>query len=125
MVVRFHRWVFWWFCLGIFGGIIALGNIFFLDLTHLEVKVILFFGLAHWLLGSLVCWAWEGVKLEPEKPVANAVRTSVLAEKQEQNIAAELIRRQNRLVPPRHSSIQEEILSSYLLRHWEHIQHHH
>lgn len=32
MVIRFHLWVVWWFCLGVFGGVLALGNIFLLDL---------------------------------------------------------------------------------------------
>lgn len=127
MVIRFHRWVVWWFCLGVFGGVLALGNIFLLDLTRLDERVILLFGLAHWLLGGLVCWALEGVKLETESQTQDLVSgkpTTDMLEEPKQNVASELIARQNRQTSPRHSRLRQEIVTVFLLQHWEHKEEH-
>ena len=48
--VRIHRWVLWWFYVGIACGAVALANIFFRDLTRTEEKVILGVGVLFWLL---------------------------------------------------------------------------
>lgn len=122
MVIKLHRWVVWWFCLGILGGALALGYIFFLDLPRLDERVILLFGLAHWLLGGLVCWAFEGVKLETESHTQDLVSgepTTDIVEEPKQN-ARELIARQNRQMSLRHSSLRQEIFTVYLHQHWEH-----
>jgi hypothetical protein len=127
MVIRFHRWVVWWFGLGVFGGILALGNIFLLDLTRQDERVILLFGLAHWLLGGLVCWALEGVKLETERQTQDLVSgkpTTDMVEEPKQNVASDLIARQNRQMSPRHSRLRQEMVTVYLLQHWEHKEEH-
>jgi len=62
--VRVHRWVVWWLCFGVVCGAIALVNIFFRDLTRQQDKIILIVGVIHWTLGGLVCWAFDGVKIE-------------------------------------------------------------
>ncbi len=66
--IRIHRWVIWWLCLGIVFGAIALVNILFRELTRTQDKVILLVGIVHWVLGGVVCWAFEGVKITPAPP---------------------------------------------------------
>lgn len=62
--IRIHHWVIWWLCLGVVCGAIALVNILLRDLTHMQEKAILVVGIVHWVLGGVVCWAFEGVKIE-------------------------------------------------------------
>ncbi len=63
--LRIHRWVVWWFYVGVICGAIALVNILGHNLTGTQDRIILLIGMAHWLLGGIVCWAFEGVKIEP------------------------------------------------------------
>jgi hypothetical protein len=127
MVIRFHRWVVWWFGLGVIGGVLALGNIFLLDLNRLDERVILLFGIAHWLLGGLVCWAFEGVRLETELQTQDLVSGKVITdtvEEPKQNVASELIARQNRQISPRHSLLRQEMVTVCLHQYWEHKEEH-
>jgi hypothetical protein len=64
LYVRIHRWVFWWFYMGLAGGVIALLNIVTRDLTRTQERVILVIGVLFWLLGGLVCHAYDGVQIE-------------------------------------------------------------
>jgi hypothetical protein len=66
--IRIHRWVIWWLCLGIVFGVIALVNILFRDLTRVQDKVILIVGVVHWVLGGVVCWAFEGIRISTAPP---------------------------------------------------------
>jgi len=66
--VRIRPWVIWWFYVGVFCGGIALANIFGRDLTPSQDRVLLLIGALHWILGGLVCWAFESVKLQPTEP---------------------------------------------------------
>jgi len=66
--IRIHRWVIWWLCLGVAFGAIALVNILFRDLTRAQDKLILVVGIVHWVLGGVVCWAFEGIKISPAPP---------------------------------------------------------
>ena len=66
--IRIHRWVVWWLCLGVVFGAIALVNILFRDLTRIQDKIILLIGIVHWVLGGIVCWAFEGIKVTPPPP---------------------------------------------------------
>jgi H+/Cl- antiporter ClcA len=63
--IRIHRWVVWWLSLGVVFGAIALVNILFRDLTRTQDKIILLIGVVHWVLGGIVCWAFEGIKITP------------------------------------------------------------
>lgn len=67
--LRIHHWVLWWFYIGVVVGIVALVNIFFRNLTRTQDHVILLVGLINWVLGGIVCWAFEGVTIRnlPEK----------------------------------------------------------
>jgi hypothetical protein len=67
--IRVRRWVIWWLCLGVVFGAIALVNILFRDLTRTEEKVILIVGILHWVLGGVVCWSFDGIKVDPAPPL--------------------------------------------------------
>ncbi len=62
--VRIHRWVIWWFYLGLVCGVVALVNILFRDLARTQEKVILIVGILHWVLGGIVCWTFEGIQID-------------------------------------------------------------
>ena len=95
-VLHVRRWVRWWFYVGVVCGAVALANIFFRHLTRGQEELILFLGVLHWILGGLVCWAWDGIRLEKagqateqtpvpasaEKPVKNAPQDEVRLRKQ-------------------------------------------
>lgn len=78
--IRIHRWVFWWFWLGIVLGAIALANILIRDMPRAQEKVVLLAGVIHWLLGGLVCYAVQGIRFEkprePREPRAPATMES-------------------------------------------------
>jgi len=119
VVIHFHRWVVWWFFLGLIGGAIGLVNIFFLDLTHTQERVILFFGVLHWLLGGLVCWAWEGVTLHTNTP---HTRETYVEYTWEQNVASDLVTHRRSLRRP---LIRHDPMTLYLLHHWQDKGQHH
>ena len=63
--VRIRRWVVWWFYVGVICGVVALVNILGRnDLSRAEVRLILAAGVFFWLLGGLVCYATEGIRIE-------------------------------------------------------------
>jgi hypothetical protein len=61
--LRLQRWVVWWFYAGIVCGVIALAITFFGHLSETQIKLLLAFGVLHWVLGGVVCYFVEGVKL--------------------------------------------------------------
>ena len=123
MVIRIRRWVAWWFCLGVICGAVALINIFFRDLTRKQDQVILFLGVVHWLLGGLVCWAWEGVRLDKTKRDAAQKPATNIAQEPEHVASQLVVHTRGQAFRPR-SRIRQELLVRYLLWHWEHIQSH-
>lgn len=68
--LRIQRWVIWWFYLGVICGAIALVNILGHHLTPAQDALFLIVGAAHWLLGGIVCWAFESIKVQPKRPSA-------------------------------------------------------
>ena len=60
--VRIHRWVIWWFYVGVICGVVALANILGRDLTRSQERLLLLVGAAHWLLGGIICYACEGIR---------------------------------------------------------------
>lgn len=66
--LRVHRSVLWWFCVGVAGGVIAVVNILAHHLTGTQDRILIILGVSHWLLGGIVCWAFEGVKVETRLP---------------------------------------------------------
>jgi len=65
MHLRVHRWVAWWAYVGVVCGAIAVVNMLGHDLTATQDRVLILLGAAHWILGGIVCWAFDGVKVEP------------------------------------------------------------
>ena len=73
--LRVHRWVVWWISVGVIGGAIAVTNILGHNLTRAEDRIFILLGVLHWLLGGLVCWALESVKVEaPPRPSSSPDR---------------------------------------------------
>ncbi len=71
--MRIHHWVLWWFYLGVICGIIALANILWRDLSPPQIKLVLAFGVLHWVLGGVVCYCLDSVKIEPSQPSRKGV----------------------------------------------------
>ena len=65
----------WWFCIGIICGVIALSVILGDNLTPPQEKLVLLIGAAHWLLGGIVCWAFESVKVEAKETAPAAQKS--------------------------------------------------
>ncbi len=66
--LHIRRWVLWWFGLGVLFGAIALVNILFRDLTRSQERIILIVGILQWVLGGVVCWAFDGIKVQSAPP---------------------------------------------------------
>jgi len=98
-----HRWVRWWAYLGIVCGAVALVNIFSRDLSRTQDRVILLIGVAHWVLGGLVCYACDGIRIEiPKQPRPN--QTTRTRELTEWHAASDFLLPGHRksLLPPHH-----------------------
>src|SRR2546423_1135201 len=66
--LRVHHWVVWWFVIGIVCGIVALANILSRNLTRSQEDIVLVIGAIHWILGGLVCYSFEAIRIERPKP---------------------------------------------------------
>jgi hypothetical protein len=62
--IHIRRWVLWWFYVGLALGVIAISNVLGRDLTRQQDHVILAMGVIHWVLGGLVCYAFDSVRIE-------------------------------------------------------------
>lgn len=116
-VLRIRRWVRWWFYVGVICGILALANIFLRNLTRRQEDIVLFLGVMHWLLGGLVCWAWDGIKVE--KPLPK--QSHLPAQTADHAPSANLTVRGNRRLRPK-TSARVQLLTEYLNR-WEREHH--
>lgn len=100
--VRIHRWVLWWFYVGVVCGVVALINILGRDLSRSQERIILVIGVFHWVLGGLVCYACEGLQIENrhEHPKSEPPR---VREQVEWHPASDFLLPGNRksLLPPR------------------------
>jgi hypothetical protein len=63
--LHLQHWVVWWFYVGIVCGAVALANILFRHLSETQIKLVLVFGVLHWVMGGVICYCAEGVKLMP------------------------------------------------------------
>lgn len=66
--LRIQRWVVWWFYVGVVCGVIAFSIILGHQFTRSQEEILLFLGAAHWLLGGIICWAFDSVRVEPHPP---------------------------------------------------------
>lgn len=62
--VRIHRWVVWWVYVGVVCGVVAVVNILGRDLSRKQERIILLIGLAHWVVGGLICYACDAIRIE-------------------------------------------------------------
>src|SRR5579863_1842889 len=100
--IRVHRWVVWWFYVGIVCGAIAVVNILARDLMRTEDRVILVIGVLFWLLGGLVCYAYDSIQIV--KPLHDSTRDEPprIAETKEWHSASDFLLPGGRksLLPP-------------------------
>jgi hypothetical protein len=66
--LRVHHWVVWWFCIGLVCGIVALVNILSRNLTRSQEDVVLALGVINWVLGGIVCYSFDGIRIENPSP---------------------------------------------------------
>jgi hypothetical protein len=100
--IHIRRWVIWWLSLGVLFGAIALVNIFFRDLTRTQDRIILLIGIVHWVLGGVVCWAFDGITLRSAPPSEDQ-QVARIDEVREWHSASEFILPGTRksILPPR------------------------
>jgi len=65
---KIHRWVLWWFYIGVACGVVAVINILMRHLTRTQEEIVLAIGVMHWLLGGAACYFYDSVRIE--KPIA-------------------------------------------------------
>jgi hypothetical protein len=83
--LRVRRWVIWWVCIGVIGGAIAISNILGHNLSGTQDRILIILGVAHWLLGGIVCWSFAGVEVtpapqSPSSPVQQLPDTTLASE---------------------------------------------
>lgn len=74
--IRIRRWVLWWVYIGVALGAVALANIVGRDLTRRQDRIILIVGVIHWVLGGIICYACNSIRVEPsnQPPVETPVQ---------------------------------------------------
>jgi hypothetical protein len=122
-LIRIHHWVLWWLFLGVACGVAAVVNIVFGNPSRLQEAIILILGVLFWCLGGLVCWAFDGIRVEKKVRPARKLEPLVInARDREWHSASEfrlpgtgkaLLR-----FPYEHRS-SRETLAHYALRHRE------
>jgi hypothetical protein len=94
--LRVHHWVLWWFIAGVIGGTVALINILGHDLTRMQERVLLLTGVAHWILGGLICYASSGIRVEEAHHDESRPRPSHHADVEEWHAASDFLLPGNR-----------------------------
>jgi hypothetical protein len=102
--VRVHRWVLWWFYIGVFCGVVAVINILGRHLSRTQEDVILLIGALHWLLGGLVCYAFDAIRIEESSPQLKDKEPSRAQESSEWRPASDFLLPGNKrsILPPRY-----------------------
>jgi formate-dependent nitrite reductase membrane component NrfD len=62
--VRIHHWVLWWFWVGVVCAVVVGVNLLTRTLTRPQEDAVVIVGAIYWLLGGLVCHAFDGVKID-------------------------------------------------------------
>ena len=97
--IRIRRWVAWWFYVGVFCGGVALANIFGRNLTLAQERILLLIGALHWVLGGIVCWAFDGVQVRQAPPPEKPKEEVRIAREEEWHPASDFLQ------PGRHQSL--------------------
>jgi hypothetical protein len=101
--VRIHHWVLWWVYVGVICGIVSLVNIVERDLSREEARLALFAGILFWLLGGLLCYAFDGILIEEPRHESPPPVAANDPEQREWHAASDFLLPGNRksLLPPR------------------------
>ena len=99
--VRIHHWVLWWFYTGAILGVIAVVNILTRDLTRAQDRIILVIGLLFWILGGLVCHAYEGIQIQPPGKSPDRTHTIIDNQKEWHPASDFVLPGHKRRLPPR------------------------
>jgi hypothetical protein len=99
-----HRWVLWWFNVGVVCGVVAVVNIVGRDLSRTQEDIILLIGALHWLLGGLVCYACDAIRIEGASQASKDKEPSRAGQQPEWHPASYFLFPGNRtsLLPPKH-----------------------
>ena len=89
--IRVRRWVIWWLYVGVALGVIAIGNILARDLTHRQIRIALFVGVVHWVLGGLICYVLDAVRIEQKAPPPRAKEVGGIAPEKEWHSASDFL----------------------------------
>ncbi len=101
--LRIHRWVIWWFWLGVVCGAVAILNIVTRNLTKSNELVILFIGVMNWVLGGVICWGF-GIQIVQPSPPASPTKEAHFTPEFEWHSASDfLLPGHRRLLPPKYS----------------------
>jgi hypothetical protein len=104
--VRMHRWVAWWMVLGVVCGIVAVTNILEHSLTRSQERVLILTGVMNWILGGVICYASEGIRIEPPShhPVGTTAPKALSHDDEESHAASDFLLPGSRksLLPPKY-----------------------
>jgi hypothetical protein len=103
--VRMHRWVVWWMVLGAVCGIVAVTNILEHSLTRAQERVLIAAGVLNWILGGVICYASEGIRIDkPSSPAGKVTPSALPPHDEEWHAASDFLLPGNRksLLPPKY-----------------------
>ena len=103
--VHVHRWVVWWMVLGVVCGIVAVTNILEHNLTRAQERILILTGVLNWILGGLICYASEGIRIEkPTAPQQTVAPKPLPVHDEEWHAASDFLLPGNRksLLPPKY-----------------------
>jgi hypothetical protein len=102
--LRVHHWVLWWFYVGIACGAVAFVNILARDLTRTQARIILAMGVLFWLLGGIVCYACEGIRIEEPPKKSPPIEKPGVEQQKEWHPASDFVfpGHRKRLLPPKY-----------------------
>jgi hypothetical protein len=91
--------------LGVVCGIVAVTNILEHNLTRAQEKVLILTGIMNWILGGLICYASEGIRIEkPSHPQEKVAPKALPVHDEEWHAASDFLLPGNRksLLPPKY-----------------------
>ena len=103
--VHIHRWVVWWMVVGVVCGIVAVTNIMEHNLTRAQERVLILTGILNWILGGVICYAREGIRIEkPSLPQSRATLKALPHDDEEGHAASDFVLPGSRksLLPPKY-----------------------
>lgn len=106
--IRIHRWLLWWFTIGVVVGIVAVINILFRNLPRQEEEIVVAIGALNWVLLGIVCYGYGAVRIERPDGMANsgnfAIRGREGYQQKEWHPASDFVLPGNRksLLPPKY-----------------------